>query len=71
MTAATRVPDPAAPRDLHPLLADRRSPRAFDPSATLDADRLDLLLDAARWAPSASNTQPWRCLLYTSDAADE
>jgi len=63
MIAAARVTDPAAaPRDLHPLLADRRSPRAFDPSATLDADRLDLLLDAARWAPSASNTQPWRFL---------
>lgn len=47
---------------LHPLLADRRSPRAFDATATIRADQLDLLLDAARWAPSAANTQPWRFL---------
>ena len=47
---------------LHPLLADRHSPRAFDAAATVTADQLGLLLDAARWAPSASNTQPWRFL---------
>ncbi len=60
MTTAT----PAAAPDavLHPLLAGRHSPRAFDPAATLRPDQLDLLLDAARWAPSASNTQPWRFL---------
>jgi nitroreductase len=56
---ATTHPAPAS-ADLHPLLADRRSPRAFDATATLGADQLDLLLDAARWAPSAANTQPWR-----------
>jgi nitroreductase len=47
---------------LHPLLADRHSPRAFDTDATVTAEQLRLLLDAARWAPSASNTQPWRFL---------
>ena len=47
---------------LHPLLADRHSPRAFDASETVTEDQLGLLLDAARWAPSASNTQPWRFL---------
>jgi nitroreductase len=48
--------------DLHPLLAQRYSPRAFDGTATVTAEQLNLLLDAARWAPSASNTQPWRFL---------
>ena len=62
MTATTRSTDPVPIASLHPLLADRHSPRAFDPAATLSPDRLDLLLDAARWAPSASNTQPWRFL---------
>jgi nitroreductase len=47
---------------LHPLLAERYSPRAFDSAATVTAEQLGLLLDAARWAPSASNTQPWRFL---------
>src|SRR5690242_9110249 len=45
---------------LHPLLADRWSPRAYDQDhGLLDAD-VDALLEAARWAPSASNSQPWR-----------
>jgi nitroreductase len=45
---------------LHPLLADRRSPRAFDPTHELDDATLAGLLEAARWAPSANNSQPWR-----------
>jgi nitroreductase len=52
-TATTAAP-------LHPLLAERWSPRAFDPSHTLTGRQVTALLEAARWAPSASNTQPWR-----------
>jgi nitroreductase len=44
---------------LHPLLADRYSPYAFDPSVRIDDGTLNLLLEAARWAPSAGNSQPW------------
>jgi len=47
------------PTRLHPLLADRYSPRAFDPAGTVDDATLELLLEAARWAPSAGNSQPW------------
>ncbi|MGC5308728.1 nitroreductase family protein [Micromonospora zamorensis] len=46
--------------DLTPLLAYRWSPRAFDPSAELTPDEAASLLEAARWAPSAENRQPWR-----------
>ena len=45
---------------LHPLLAARWSPRAFDATHTLSDADVDALLEAARWAPSASNSQPWR-----------
>ena len=45
---------------LHPLLAARRSSRAFDDRHELDGTRLAALLEAARWAPSANNSQPWR-----------
>ena len=45
---------------VHPLLARRWSSRAFDPHHELEDDQLTALLEAARWAPSASNTQPWR-----------
>ncbi|HEY3686063.1 MAG TPA: nitroreductase family protein [Streptosporangiaceae bacterium] len=44
---------------LHPLLAERFSPYGFDPSVAVGDDALDLLLEAARWAPSAGNSQPW------------
>lgn len=52
---------PTAPA-IHPLLAGRTSTRAFDHTEELDGDRLARLLEAARWAPSASNSQPWRFL---------
>lgn len=44
---------------IHDLLARRWSPRAFD-ERTIDADLLRTLLEAARWAPSSNNEQPWR-----------
>ncbi|WP_086830207.1 nitroreductase family protein [Streptomyces sp. NRRL B-24572] len=44
---------------IHPLLAGRFSPYRFDPSAAVDDASLGLLLEAARWAPSAGNSQPW------------
>lgn len=47
---------------LHPLLAERWSPRGFDPSHNVDDEQLTALLEAARWAPSANNSQPWRFL---------
>ncbi|MCZ7434893.1 nitroreductase family protein [Micromonospora sp. WMMC241] len=49
--------------DLTPLLAFRWSPRAFDSDAELTADEMAALLEAARWAPSAGNAQPWRFAL--------
>lgn len=50
----------SGPRDrLHPLLATRWSPRIFDPAHELTLTQVDLLLEAARWAPSAGNSQPW------------
>ncbi|TIX51153.1 nitroreductase family protein [Alteraurantiacibacter aquimixticola] len=47
---------------IDPLFLDRWSPRAFDQSDITESD-LRTILDAARWAPSAFNYQPWR-LLY-------
>lgn len=44
---------------LHPLLAGRFSPLAFDPARALGDDDERALVEAARWAPSAGNAQPW------------
>ncbi|MCE7795757.1 nitroreductase family protein [Sphingobium sufflavum] len=51
------------------LFLDRWSPRAYDGSAIPNAD-LHTILDAARWAPSSYNYQPWRLLYATRDSAD-
>lgn len=53
--AVTSVP-------LHPMLADRWSPRGFDREHALSDDELTVLLESARWAPSAGNSQPWRLI---------
>jgi nitroreductase len=44
---------------LHPLLSKRFSPVCFDASHEITAREIGLLLEAARWAPSAGNSQPW------------
>jgi len=46
---------------LDPLFLERWSPRAFDGSDIPDEDLLTIF-EAARWAPSAFNSQPWRFL---------
>ncbi len=54
--ADTRVP-------IHPHLAARWSPRAFDPAAPLDDEALTALLEAARWAATWGGRQPVRYLV--------
>lgn len=67
MSAVLADRRPAAVPAVHPLIAERWSPRAFDP-APLGLDDVTALLEAARWAPSARNDQPWRFLVGASDA---
>lgn len=55
---ATRTAPTEAP--ILDVLAERWSTRVFDAHTPIDEDALASALEAARWAPSASNTQPWR-----------
>jgi nitroreductase len=48
---------------MNELISTRRSPRAFDPEATVSDDDLRTLLEAARWAPSHGNSQPARFIV--------
>ncbi|WP_088185252.1 nitroreductase family protein [Sphingobium sp. Z007] len=59
----------AVTRPVDSLFLERWSPRAFDSSA-VPQDDLDTIFDAARWAPSAFNYQPWRFLYAHRDSAD-
>ena len=46
--------------DVHELIRDRWSPRAFDADKLVPRAELMRLFEAARWAPSSGNEQPWR-----------
>ncbi|HYJ82941.1 MAG TPA: nitroreductase family protein [Allosphingosinicella sp.] len=54
---------------IDPLFLERWSPRAFDESEIPEQDLLTLF-EAARWAPSAFNSQPWRFLYALRGDAD-
>ncbi|MCK4879782.1 MAG: nitroreductase family protein [Bacteroidales bacterium] len=54
---------------LHKLITDRWSPVAFDDRA-VDYDQIHLLFEAAKWAPSAMNGQPWRFIFATKEMSD-
>src|ERR1700722_9116174 len=55
---------------IHDLLAHRWSPRAFADRA-IEPGALGSLLEAARWAPSCFNEQPWVFLVATKEAPEE
>jgi F420 biosynthesis protein FbiB-like protein len=55
-------------QDLLALIQDRRSIRRFT-NRPVSRDAIERLLEAARWAPSNHNRQPWRFLILEDRAA--
>lgn len=51
---------------IHDLLARRWSPRAFA-DRPVEREHLQSLFEAARWAPSSNNEQPWRFIVATKE----
>ncbi|HEX9204454.1 MAG TPA: nitroreductase family protein, partial [Candidatus Deferrimicrobiaceae bacterium] len=45
--------------EFHRLIAARRSLRAYSPRP-VEPEKIERMLDAARWSPSCANRQPWR-----------
>ncbi len=60
--AATQYP-------VHELIRERWSPRAFSETA-VSPEILRSLFEAARWAPSSNNEQPWAFLVGTRGDGD-
>jgi len=58
MTSHVKTAVTSAP--ILPVLAERWSPRSYDPSYKLTQHELLSILEAGRWAPSANNAQPTR-----------
>ena len=68
-TSLTDRPGPVE----HPVLdviAGRWSSRAIDPDRPVDRAVVLRLLEAARWAPSSGNSQPWRYLVFDDTVPD-
>ena len=63
-TASARKADHA----IHPLFIERWSPRAYT-GETIPDSVLFAAFEAARWAPSGSNDQPWRFLYSKNGSA--
>jgi nitroreductase len=57
--------------DILDVIRNRWSPRAFDPSRDVPAADLRRLFEAARWAPSSMNEQPWRFLVASRKRSPE
>lgn len=52
--------------EVHPLIGGRWSPRAFA-ERPVEPEKLKSLFEAARWAPSSYNEQPWRFWVATRE----
>jgi len=55
---------------VHELIAQRWSPRALD-SRPVPHEQIRSLLEAARWAASSFNEQPWSFIVARREDADE
>ncbi len=55
---------------IHTLLSQRRSPYSLDPQRAVPTEDLLALFEAARWAASSFNAQPWRYIIGVKDSDD-
>jgi nitroreductase len=56
---------------INPLLLNRWSPRSMTGDEELSNEELMPIFEAARWAPSAFNTQPWRFITQRNTVREE
>jgi len=56
---------------VHEILTQRWSPYGFDPDRSVAPEDLKALFEAARWAASSFNEQPWRYIAGTVDDPEQ
>ncbi|MCK9425117.1 MAG: nitroreductase family protein [Ignavibacteriaceae bacterium] len=61
----------ALTNDILPLIKKRWSPREFDSLKEISQENLQLLFEAARWAPSSNNEQPWNFIVVTKNEPEQ
>jgi len=47
------------------VIRNRITTRAFDPNCVVPREHYDMILEAARHAPSGANAQPWHFIVVT------
>src|ERR671913_1695755 len=52
------------------IISRRWSARAFS-TRPVEFSKLLSILEAARWAPSSRNEQPWRYIVFTNDSPEK
>lgn len=62
------APGRKAAYPVDPIFVERWSPRAFAADPIAD-DEVKTILEAARWAPSSNNNQPWRFIYALREAS--
>jgi nitroreductase len=66
MSVLKRAAETSVP--IHPLISERWSPRSFA-NRPVEPEKLRALFEAARWAASSYNGQPWYFIVATKDDA--
>lgn len=66
----SHLKDAQTDHPVHEFIARRWSPYAFSDRAVAKEDLLSLF-EAARWAPSSYNEQPWSYIVATSDNKED
>ena len=56
--------------ELHPLIKNRKSTRVFS-DKKIEKEKIIALFEAARWAASCFNEQPWRFVYAVKDNPDQ
>ncbi len=52
---------------INDIIFKRQSRRNLDPHRPVEQEKIMTLLEAARWAPSSSNNQPWRFFILRGE----
>src|SRR5205809_6116984 len=71
-TSQSRGADPGARcQALLEVMRNRLTTRQFDPACVVPRGHYDLILEAARHAPSGANAQPWHYVVVTDPAVKQ
>lgn len=52
---------------INSLISKRWSPRVFDSSKKVSKQQISIICEAARWAPSCANSQPYRYIVWNNE----